>query len=116
MGRPPTDPDKKMMGFTVKLTPQQLQFLDSQKVKLDVQFGADVVRDIVEGLRTWFGLPAYQVELLQKPQGPQCRNIGTDFSRRSALFNRNHGCPGPADLSGQILLTQLAPNARDPDA
>lgn len=66
MGRPPSDPDKKMMGFTVKLTPHQLAFLDAQKAKLDVQYGADVVREIVEGLRTWFGLPAYQVELLEK--------------------------------------------------
>lgn len=66
MGRPPTDPDKKMVGFTVKLTPQQLAFLDAQKAKLDVQYGADVVREIVEGLRTWFGLPAYQAEVLQK--------------------------------------------------
>jgi hypothetical protein len=55
-----------MVGFTVKLTPQQLAFLDAQKEKLDVQYGADVIREIVEGLRTWFALPAYQVELLQK--------------------------------------------------
>src|SRR5687768_11469521 len=66
MGRPPTDPDKKMLGFTVKLTPQQHSFLEQQKAKMDVQFGADVVREVVEGLRSWFNLPAYQVELLQK--------------------------------------------------
>jgi hypothetical protein len=66
MGRPPTDPDKKMLGFTVKLTPQQFKFLEEQRAELDVQFGADVVREIVEGLRTWFSLPAYQVHVLQK--------------------------------------------------
>ena len=66
MGRPVTDPDKKMIGFTVKLTPHQHHFLDKLKKKLDVQYGADVVREIVEGLRTWFGLPAYQVELLER--------------------------------------------------
>lgn len=54
MGRPPTDPDKKMIGFTVKLTPQQHMFLERLKEKLDVQYGADVVREIVEGLRTFF--------------------------------------------------------------
>jgi len=66
MPRPPTDPDKKMLSFTVKLTPQQHAFLDAQKAKLDVQFGADVVREVVEGLRSWFSLPSYQVEVLQK--------------------------------------------------
>lgn len=66
MGRPPTDPDKKMIGFTVKLTPQQHAFLEEQKELLDVSFGADVIREIVEGLRTWFALPAYQAEILQK--------------------------------------------------
>ena len=55
-----------MIGFTVKLTPLQYNFLERQKAKLDVQFGADVGREIVEGLRTWFSLPAYQVEVLEK--------------------------------------------------
>jgi hypothetical protein len=66
MSRPPTDPDKRMMNFTVKVTPQQHAFLDELKGKLDVQFSADVVREVIEGLRTWFGLPAYQVDLLKK--------------------------------------------------
>src|SRR5512140_2969052 len=66
MGRPPTDPDKRMVGFTVKLTPAQIAFLDEQKTKLDVQFAGDVIRDLVEAFRTSFSLPAYQVELLKK--------------------------------------------------
>lgn len=66
MGRPPTDPDKKLIGFTVKLTPLQYNFVERMKPRLDVQFGADVIREVVEGLRTWFGLPAYQVEVLEQ--------------------------------------------------
>ncbi len=66
MGRPPTDPDKKLVGFNVRLSPPQLAFLDEQKAKLDVTFAGDVIREMVEGFRTFFGLPAYQVELLRK--------------------------------------------------
>src|ERR1700722_7567154 len=77
MGRPPTDPDKKMLGFTVKLTPPQHAFLDELKEELNVQFGADVVREMVEGLRTWFGLPGYQVELLEKDMKTRKQNWKT---------------------------------------
>ena len=63
-----------MLGFTVKLTPQQHAFLEEQKGKLDVQYSADVVREFVEGLRTWFGLPAYQVELLKKDMATRQHN------------------------------------------
>ena len=66
MGRPPTDPDKKLLGFNVRLSPAQLAFLEEQKAKLDVPYAADVVRDLVEAFRTSFSLPAYQVELLKK--------------------------------------------------
>jgi hypothetical protein len=58
----------------VKLTPQQFAFLEEQKERLDVQYGADVVREIVEGLRTGFGLPAYQVELLEKEMASRKQN------------------------------------------
>lgn len=66
MGRPPTRPDKKLVGFTVKMTKPQHAFLEALKDELDVQFGADVVREIVEAIRTWHGLPAYMVAELQR--------------------------------------------------
>jgi hypothetical protein len=66
MPRPPSDPDKKMLNFTVKVTPLQHAYLDELKDEFDVQYGADVVREIIEGLRTWFSLPAYQVQVLEK--------------------------------------------------
>lgn len=53
MGRPRTRPDKKLVGFTVKVTQPQYAFLEALKKKLDLQFGADVVREIVEAIRTW---------------------------------------------------------------
>lgn len=74
MGRPPTDPDKRMLGKTVRLTPQQWQFLDQQKEKLDVPYDADVVREVVEGLRTWFALPDYQFEVLEKEMAARKHN------------------------------------------
>lgn len=64
MGRPPTDPDKRMVGFTVKLTPLQYAFLEEQKEVLDVSFSADVVRQMVEELRTCYSLPEYQAQVI----------------------------------------------------
>lgn len=66
MGRPKTRADKKMIGFTVKLTKPQVAFIEDSRRALDVQFGADVIRSLVEALRTTFGLPAYQVDLLHR--------------------------------------------------
>lgn len=49
-----------------------------------------------------------QLEFLEKPQGPQRRDIGADLGRGRTLFDRNHGGASAADLVGETLLAQFA--------
>jgi hypothetical protein len=74
MPRPPTDPDKKMLNFSVNLLPDERLYVEELKQALDKQHAGEAVRELIKNLKTFFGLPAYQVEVLQKDMASRKHN------------------------------------------
>jgi len=66
VARPVTPLDRKDINYSVKLSPVDMQFLDSFKEQLGYNAIADAVRDIVVAFRTTFSLPQYQAERLKR--------------------------------------------------
>lgn len=66
MPRPPTAPDKKMVNFSVNMLPDERAYVEELKESLDKAHAGEALREVVKGLKTFFGLPAYQVEILRK--------------------------------------------------
>ena len=67
--------NKNLVNFTVKLTPGQLQYLESLAEALEVSTEASALREVLEQFRRWFHLPAYQREALQKDLADRKVNI-----------------------------------------
>ena len=73
MPRPITPPDLKDINFSVKLSPEDMKYLDETKTAWGKTAIADVVREAVLAMRTLYSLPAYQAERLR--QDMQARNL-----------------------------------------
>jgi len=63
------------VNFSVKLAQDDMSFLERLKDQLGYAAIADVLRDIVEALRTTFGLPLYQAERLQQDMAARKMNV-----------------------------------------
>jgi hypothetical protein len=74
MPRPPTDPDKKMLNFSVNLLPDEREYLEQLKESLDKMHAGEAMREVVKNLKTFFNLPAYQVEVLKKDMASRKHN------------------------------------------
>lgn len=74
MPRPPTDPDKKMLNFSVNMLPDERAYVEELKEALDKAHAGEALRELVRGLKTFFGLPAYQVEVLRKDMASRKHN------------------------------------------
>ena len=66
MPKTPSTSNKNLINFTLKLTPGQLEFLESLAPALGVSSQQSVLREILEQFQSWFRLPVYQREALQK--------------------------------------------------
>src|SRR5947209_3182364 len=64
MGRTPFE--TKHINLTIYLHPDDAAYVNELKKDLGKSTNADVFREIVRGLRFWFGLPSYMVEILRK--------------------------------------------------
>lgn len=76
MARTPTSSgNKNLVNFTVKLTPGQLRYLESLEPALGVSSQPSVLRELLEQFQSWFRLPVYQREALQKDMAARKANI-----------------------------------------
>jgi hypothetical protein len=75
VGRTSSSSNKNLLNFTVKLTPSQVQYLESLAETLEASTEASAVREVLEQLQRWFYLPAYQREGLQKDLADRKVNI-----------------------------------------
>ena len=75
MGQTSSSSNKNLVNFTVKLTPSQLQYLESLAEVLGASTEASALREVLEQFQRWFHLPAYQREALQKDLADRKVNI-----------------------------------------
>jgi hypothetical protein len=66
MPRTPSTASRNEVNFTVKLAPSQMRFLGSLKVPLRVSSEQQVLREILDAFRSWFWLPVYQRQRLER--------------------------------------------------
>jgi hypothetical protein len=66
MARKPTPPERKTVNYSVALGLDVIAFLEQQKVPLGFGASAELVRKLIESMRTWFNLPAYMAEAVEK--------------------------------------------------
>jgi len=75
VGQTSSSSNKNLINFTVKLTPGQLKYLERLAEVLEVSTEASALREVLEQFRSWFRLPAYQREALQKDVAERKLNI-----------------------------------------
>jgi len=73
MGRTPLE--TKQVQVSVYLSPDDAAWLPELKNQLSKTSSTDVFREIVKNLRTWFSLPSFMVEVLQKEAEEKGQNI-----------------------------------------
>src|SRR5438552_2253757 len=62
----PSSSNKNLINFTLKLAPSQLEYLESLAPALGASSQQSVLREVLEQFQSWFRLPVYQREALQK--------------------------------------------------
>src|SRR5687767_7990695 len=62
----PSSSNKNLVNFTLKLAPSQLKYLESLAPALGATSQQSVLREVLEQFQSWFRLPVYQREALQK--------------------------------------------------
>src|SRR3954462_2965819 len=62
----PSSSNKNLINFTLKLAPSQLAYLESLAPALGASSQQSVLREVLEQFQSWFRLPVYQREALQK--------------------------------------------------
>src|SRR5688572_7715764 len=75
VARTSTSSNKNLINFTLKLAPSQLRYLESLEPALGVSSQQSVLREILEQFQSWFRLPVYQREALQKDMGSRKAHI-----------------------------------------
>src|ERR1043165_3261338 len=75
MARTPTSSNKNLINFTLKLAPSQLRYLEGLEPALGASSQQSVLREILEQFQSWFRLPVYQREALQKDMAARKANI-----------------------------------------
>jgi len=61
-----TTSDRKDVNFSVKLSAQELGWLEDEKARRGESSVGEVIRDFVKSFRTWYQLPPYQAQALEK--------------------------------------------------
>jgi len=75
VARTSTSSNKNLINFTLKLAPSQLRYLKSLEPALRASSQQSVLREILEQFQSWFRLPVYQREALQKDMGSRKAHI-----------------------------------------
>lgn len=63
---PRTPAERIDLSFTLRLPPDDMKFLEQRKKELEANANAEALRDVIKNLRTWFGLPAFMVDRLER--------------------------------------------------
>ena len=63
---PRTPAERIDVSFTLRLPPDDMKFLEQRRKELEANANAEALRDVIRNLRTWFGLPAFMVERLER--------------------------------------------------
>ena len=71
----PSSSNKNLVNFTLKLPPRQLEYLESLAPALGATSQQSVLREIMEQFQSWFRLPVYQREALQKDMAARKAHI-----------------------------------------
>jgi hypothetical protein len=79
--------NRNLVNFTLKLTPGQLRYLERMEPVLGASSQQNVLRELLEQLQTWFRLPVYQREALQKDMAGRKAHI---FQYIQELLARHH--------------------------
>jgi hypothetical protein len=76
MAKTPMPVDQEMRQLNVKVPPEDAHFVQEVlRPTLGFPYNAEAVREVISQLRTWFRLPAYVVELLQRDAAALGLNI-----------------------------------------
>ncbi len=63
---PRTPAERIDLSFTLRLPPDDMKFLEQRRKELEANANAEALRDIIKNLRTWFGLPAFMIDRLER--------------------------------------------------
>src|SRR5437764_2003357 len=75
MVQTPSSSNKNLVNFTLKLAPSDLEYLESLAPALGASSQQSVLREVMEQFQSWFRLPVYQREALQKDMAGRKANV-----------------------------------------
>lgn len=70
-----TPGERKEVGFSMKMSNEEMAFIEERKKELNYSSTAEVIRELVNAFRLWFGLPAFMAERLQKDMENKGLNV-----------------------------------------
>jgi GAF domain-containing protein len=109
MAQTPSSGSKNLINFTVKLAPSQLRYLESLAPALGATSQQSALREVLEQFQSWFRLPVYQREALQKELAAKkisiLQYIQELLARHFEEIREAIGKPAPAAPSRSIPAT-----------
>jgi hypothetical protein len=60
-----TTGERKEVGFSIKMSTEEMAFLEARKEQMNYTSVAEALREFVTAARTWYGLPLFMAERLQ---------------------------------------------------
>lgn len=61
---PRTPGERKEVAFSIKMSLEEMAYLDARKKELNYTSTAEVIRELVNSFRHWFGLPLFAAQRL----------------------------------------------------
>ena len=96
-----TTGERKEVGFSIKMSAEEMAFLETRKTQMNYTSVAEALREFVTAARTWYGLPLFMAERLQAEMESRNLDILSYVREILAKHSEELGRSAPPPIAGK---------------